>query len=122
MQGWPSGVNHDPTAGYGSAGPWNEHQRYAPTGYQGYAPYVRNEPMAGWALGLSVFTVLCCNWLSPLAVILAVTAQRRIDASGGYLTGRGAATAGFVLGIIGCAFLVLTFVLMLSGNSFLWYQ
>jgi hypothetical protein len=118
--GWPpgpAGLGHDPTAGYGSTGPWSEQQPY---GVPGYAPYGRG--VATEPLGVSIFFLMCCPYGSPVAVILAISAQRRIDASGGYLTGRGMATAALVLGIIGCAALVLNIVLIASGEGFTWYQ
>jgi hypothetical protein len=59
----------------------------------------------------------CCALLSPVAVGMALSSQRNIDGSGGYLTGRGMATAALVIGIIGCAFLVLNVILALAGNG-----
>jgi hypothetical protein len=107
-------------AGYGSSGPWSEQQAYGPSGYQAYPVAPRNDTQAGWALGLSIFSLLCCSFLAPVAIILAIQSQRRIDASGGYLTGRGMATAGLVIGVIGCVLLALNLMLIISGNS-MWY-
>jgi hypothetical protein len=98
-------------------GPWNEQQAYGVAGYGPFAPRVVNEPMAGWALGLSIFFLLCCAYGSPVALFLAVSAQRRIDASGGYLTGRGMATAALVISILGCAVLLLNLVLIVTGGG-----
>jgi hypothetical protein len=81
----------------------------------------QNDPQAGWALGLSIFGVLCCQIASIAAIILAVQSQRRIDASGGMLTGRGMATAGLVIGVIGCALFVLNIVLAITGNGSMLY-
>jgi hypothetical protein len=45
---------------------------------------------------------------APAALIMGRTSMKRIDASGGRLVGRGMAQAGFIMGIIGTVFLVLT--------------
>jgi hypothetical protein len=91
----------------------------------GYAPFGRvavNEPLAGWSLGLSIFCLVCCAYASPVALVMAITAQRRIDASGGYLTGRSMATAGMVIGILGCVVLALNVLLFVTGGgSAVWF-
>jgi uncharacterized membrane protein YphA (DoxX/SURF4 family) len=47
---------------------------------------------------------------SPFAWVIGARAVREIDASGGTLGGRGQATAGKVLGIVGTVFLALALV------------
>jgi hypothetical protein len=76
--------------------------------------------MAGWSLGVSIFSLLCCQFTAPVGIVLAVLAMRRIDAQPQYLTGRGLAVAGLVVGIIATAFLVLQIVLAASGSSSWW--
>lgn len=109
-------------AAYGSQGPWNENQMYAPPGSHPYGVRPKNEPLAGWSLGLSIFSLMCCAFAAPVAIVMAINAQRRIDASGGYLTGRGMATAGLVIGILGCVAMVLNLVVIASGGGgVMWY-
>jgi hypothetical protein len=43
----------------------------------------------------------------PVAIVLGRQARRRADESGGLVGGRGMATAGYILGIIGTVVLVL---------------
>jgi hypothetical protein len=69
------------------------------------------------ALVLGIFGLFC--WiLSPFAWGLALKAEREIGASGETLGGRGAATAGKVLGIIGTVLLILTILLIALGVVF----
>jgi hypothetical protein len=53
--------------------------------------------------------------LGVLAIVLGVLARREIDQSGGRLTGRGMATAGFVLGIVSVVFFVLYIAVRLTN-------
>ncbi len=67
---------------------------------------------ASLVLGLvSVLLGLSCSVLfglaGPAAIILGKQGQRRADASVAMVSGRGMATAGFVLGVIGTVILVL---------------
>lgn len=76
--------------------------------------------MAGWSLGVSIFSLACCQLTAPVGIVLAVLAMRKIDAQPQYFKGRGLAVAGLVIGIIATAFLVLQIVLVASGNSTMW--
>ncbi len=57
-----------------------------------------------------VGTLLCCLLAGVPAIILGVMARKEIDASSGTQAGRGMATAGIVLGIVGVVFSVLAMI------------
>jgi hypothetical protein len=98
--------------GYGSAPP-------PPPGYGpapgGYGAPVGNNGKAIWALVLGILGILCCGILGIPAIILGKQAQGEIDRTGGAQGGRGMATAGFVLGIIACVWLVVSIILFATG-------
>jgi hypothetical protein len=98
--------------GYGSAPP-------PPPGYgQGpaYGPPPGNNKKAVWALVLGILGLLCCGFFTGIpAIILGKQAQNEIDRSSGMQTGRGMATAGFVLGIIACVWGVVSIILYATG-------
>lgn len=50
-----------------------------------------------------ILGIVICGPLAIVAIVLGKQAQSEIDASYGALSGRGQATAGFVLGIVGLA-------------------
>lgn len=56
---------------------------------------------------LGVLSVMFCPLCGPVAWALGRSAAREVDASGGQLGGRGIATAGKILGMIGTVLLVL---------------
>jgi len=64
-------------------------------------------PGAVAALVLGVVSIVLCPLCGPVAWSLGRKAEAVADTSGGTLGGRGLATAGKVLGIIGTIFLVL---------------
>jgi hypothetical protein len=102
--------------GYGSAPP-PPPPGYGP-GPGGYgAPPSGSNSKAIWSLVLGILGLLCCGILGIPALILGKQAQNEIDRSGGVQTGRGMATAGFVLGIIACIGLVVVIVLIATGHS-----
>ena len=73
-----------------------------------YVPPPQKKTDAGaiWALVLSIagLFVPLVGWLvSIAALVLSRGSSQRIRQSGGSLTGKGAAVAGFVLGILGVA-------------------
>ena len=77
---------------------------------------VINNQKALWAMVLGIVGIGCCPLVAGIpAIVLGKQAQREIDASGGVQSGRGMATAGFVLGIISCAFAVLLAVLVFTS-------
>jgi hypothetical protein len=66
---------------------------------------------------------LCGGILCPVAWYLGVRAEQEVDASGGALGGRGIATAGKIIGIIGTIlfiiWLAITIIVLIAGGSFL---
>ena len=56
---------------------------------------------------LGILSIMFCPLCGPVAWSLGRSAEREVDAAGGQLGGRGLATAGKILGMIGTAFLVL---------------
>lgn len=67
-----------------------------------------------WSLVTGILSLLCCSPLGIVAIILGNGAKKEIAASG--QSGRGMAQAGFVLGIIGLVFLVISIILIATGN------
>lgn len=86
-------------------------QPYGTGPYGGLPPQKDSSATTAMVLGIvSVAGTFFCGItavLGPFALVMGLNAKRRIDASGGALTGRGEAQAGFVLGIIGTVLLVL---------------
>jgi lipopolysaccharide export LptBFGC system permease protein LptF len=82
---------------------------YVPGAFAGAVP--RQAPRDAEATAALVLGILglpfFCPVLGPAALFLGYFSGQRIRRSGGTLSGAGLATAGFVLGIIGTAFLVL---------------
>ncbi len=88
---------------------------YGPGPGGGYGGPVGNNSKSIWALVLGILGILCCGILGIPAIILGKQAQGEIDSSGGAQSGRGMATAGFVLGIIACVWLVVAIILYATG-------
>ncbi|GAB3660908.1 hypothetical protein GCM10027596_20310 [Nocardioides korecus] len=97
-----------PGGGYGGPG------GYGGGGY-GAVPQGTNKK-AIWALVLGILGLVCCGFFAGIpAIVLGRSAQREIDASGGAQSGRGMATAGFILGIIGVVWGVIYLILVVTG-------
>ncbi len=65
---------------------------------------------------LGILSPLCCGLLTGIpALILGRMGRREIDQSGGTQGGRGMATAGVVLGIIGIVLSILSALLFAGG-------
>ena len=56
-------------------------------------------PMAVWALVTGILSVLCCQFLAPVAIVLGALAISKIK-SHPELTGNGFAVTGLILGIV----------------------
>ena len=67
-------------------------------------------PSAVTAFVLGILGVILLPLLGPVAWVLGRRAQQEIDVSGGAIGGRGLATAGKVLGMIGTLLLVLVII------------
>lgn len=79
-----------------------------PVGYPGGYPMpLPDHPQANTAMILGILGLVCCQFLAPFALITGRKSMQEIDASGGRYGGRGQAQAGFIMGIIGSALLVL---------------
>jgi hypothetical protein len=59
---------------------------------------------------LGIIGVVACYIAAPFAYYYGKRAEEAVDASGGTLAGRGMATAGKILGIIGCVLLGLAII------------
>ncbi len=99
--------------GYGSAPPPPPGGGY---GAPGYGPPPGNSKKAIWSLVLGIAGLVCCSFFTAIpAIFLGRSAIKEIDASGGRLSGRGMATAGFVLGIIATVFGIIYLILVATG-------
>lgn len=90
-----------PPPGYGAPAPY------------GGAPQAGNNSKATWSLVTGILSILCCGPLSIVAILLSRSAQAEIARTG--QGGSGLAKAGFILGLIGVAFLVLQIILVATG-------
>ena len=79
----------------------------------GYAP---DHPRATTALVLGILGLVVCGLVAPFAWRIGKRTLDEIDGSHGQLGGRGTAQAGYVLGIIGTALLLLG---LLAGLLFM---
>jgi hypothetical protein len=96
-----------------------------PPGYPPYRPYPYpptqpiSDGRAVAALVLGVLGLVACGpFASVPAIVLGRSATRAIDASPGRLGGRGMATAGFVLGIVGTVVWALVILLVIGLFAF----
>ena len=104
--GYPSG-DYGPPPGYGPPAGYRP-----PPGY-GYPPYGftgPDHPKATTSLVLGILGVVLCQVLAPFALVTGRRTLAEIDASQGRWGGRGAAQAGYVLGIVGTVILGLAVV------------
>lgn len=84
-----------------------------PPGYSPYGGFGSPTPSkkAMWALVCGIVGFLI-NPVSIVAIVLGKQAQAEIDASNGALSGRGQATAGFTLGIVGLGLWVVSLMFL----------
>lgn len=69
-----------------------------------------------WSLVLGILGIVLCGFFTGIpALILGKSAQKEIDHSGGAQSGRGMATAGFILGIISIVFGIIGVILFVTG-------
>jgi TRAP-type C4-dicarboxylate transport system permease small subunit len=83
-----------PPGGYQQAG-----------GYQQQPP--QDHPRATMSMILGILGLVICGIIAPFAWRIGKRTMDEIDASGGQLSGRGMAQAGYVMGIIGTVLLAL---------------
>jgi uncharacterized membrane protein YjgN (DUF898 family) len=105
---WPP---QDPTQ---QPGYWEQQQAQQPYGQQpGYpVAYAPDHPKATTSLVLGILGIVVCGLVAPFAWRIGKRTRDEIDASHGQLGGRGAAQAGYVLGLIGTILLALVLVLV----------
>jgi hypothetical protein len=114
----PGGYGQQP-GGYGQPGQYgSDPGQWAPPPQGGYAQQTKDHPRATLVLVLGIVGVLCCSFTAPFAWVMGRRAMQEIDASGGQLTGRGQAQAGFILGILGTVLLVLGLGFLLLAAMF----
>ena len=75
--------------------------------------YAPDHPRATLALVLGILGIVLCQVAAPFAWVIGKRTVAEIDASRGTVGGRGAAQAGYVLGIIGSILLILAGLLLL---------
>ena len=74
----------------------------------------QNSGKATTALVLGILGLVACGFFAGIpAIIVGKQAQREIDASNGWLTGRGMATAGIVMGWVEVALGILATVVVI---------
>ena len=73
----------------------------------------QNAPNAVLSLILGIVGLVLCSLCAPFAWKLGKDSEAAVDASGGTLGGRGLATAGKILGIIGTVILVGVILLLI---------
>lgn len=106
----------------GASGPvWGEQP--PPTGYQPYAGAQQQWPSsskAGWALGLSIFGLMCCGLTAIAGVIMGRQEMTAIDQGRANPANRGLAKAAFIVGIVALsitALWILFFVVAAAAGS-----
>jgi len=72
-----------------------------------------NAPDAVKSLVLGIIGVVLCSFCAPFAWKYGKEAEAAVDASGGTLAGRGLATAGKILGMIGTVLLVIGVIVVI---------
>jgi hypothetical protein len=106
-----------PSAEYG-ANPYelNPYQStYGSTSPYGYPPVAIAHPQAAVSMILGIVGVAFCPPVGIGGLVLGKRARREIDAEPQRYSGRGMATAGFVLGIISTVFSALFVLMVLLG-------
>ena len=82
--------------------PWQQ-PGYPQAGYQ--TQYPPDHPKATTSLVLGILGVVLCQVVAPFAWVMGKRTLDEIDASQGTVGGRGAAQAGYILGIVGTVLL-----------------
>jgi hypothetical protein len=97
----------------GQPGYWEQQAQqpsYPPPGYPAQPPiqYAPDHPRATTSLVLGILGVVLCQIIAPFAWSMGRKTLNEIDASQGRIGGRGAAQAGYILGIVGTVLLGLS--------------
>src|SRR5215203_5403325 len=86
-----------------------------PYGMASYSAPPVQHPQATLALILGILGLAVCPFVGIAALLIGNKARKQIDAAPGQFTGRGMATAGFVLGVVSVALIVLFVLLIILG-------
>jgi hypothetical protein len=116
MSQTPGDPSEDPTQPTPTTPPgyWEQQSQQQPAEqqpqYPAYAPqapvqYAPDHPKATTSLVLGILGLVVCGIIAPFAWVMGKRTVSEIDASGGRLGGRGAAQAGYILGLIGTVLL-----------------
>ena len=108
---WESGQQFGGSEQYGQQ--YGQQYGAAPAYYA--AP---DHPKATTSLVLGILGVVLCQVLGPFAWVMGKRTLGEIDASHGRLGGRGAAQAGYVLGIVGTVILALSVLAIIAYIAF----
>lgn len=97
-------------------GYWEQQARQQQPGYPPYYPqgapmqFAPDHPKATTSLVLGILGVVLCQIIAPFAWAMGKRTMDEIDASQGRFGGRGAAQAGYILGIVGTVLLALSVI------------
>src|SRR5829696_87639 len=86
-----------------------------PYGMASYSAPPVQHPQATLALILGILGLAVCPFVGIAALLIGNKARKQIDAAPGQFTGRGMATAGFVMGIVSVALIVLMVLIVILG-------
>jgi hypothetical protein len=82
------------------------------------APQQSTSQMAVWAMVLGILSVLCCQILGPVAIVLGAVSLSQLK-SHPELTGRGFAITGIALGIVSLLMAVAAILLFILSPAFI---
>lgn len=104
--------NQPPTAPQGpppyqGQPPYQQSPGYPQSPQQPAVQYAPDHPRAVTSLVLGILGIVLCGVLAPFAWVIGSRTLNEIDASNGRVGGRGAAQAGYILGIVGTVLLVI---------------
>ncbi len=91
----------------------------APGGYPAQPPmgYAPDHPKATTVLVLGILGLVLCGILAPFAWVMGKKTLDEIDSSNGSVGGRGAANAGYILGIVGTVILAVSVLVVIFAIS-----
>jgi Domain of unknown function (DUF4190)/GYF domain 2 len=81
-------------------------------------PAPSTSQMAVWAMVLGIIGVLCCQILSPVAIVLGAVSLSQLK-SHPEMTGRGFAIAGIVLGVLSLLMVLAAILLLMFTPDFI---
>ena len=87
------GVPYPPQPGYSPQPGYPQQPGYSPE-------YPPDHPRATTVLVLGILSLVACGFIGPFAWVMGKRTLEEIDASQGAMGGRGAANAGYILGIV----------------------